>query len=123
SISSAFATRYLGPSTFIGTKLHFIPVLKPAPPLPLRLDSFTSAVTSGGVMCRIALRAAWYPPTASYWRSPNGGKVICCVSGRSMSGIFSENVFQCIRRQVAVQVLVHHHGGRMVAGTEAWIGK
>ena len=45
-------------SISLGTKLHFIPVGKPAPPRPRRLDFFTSSMIGSGVICFRAFSSA-----------------------------------------------------------------
>jgi hypothetical protein len=57
SDSSALTTMYLGKTSF-GTKDHFIPVGKPAPPRPRRPEAFTSSMTCSGVMAVRAFRQA-----------------------------------------------------------------
>src|SRR3972149_1392418 len=54
SISSALHTRYFGCGACspIGTKLHFKPVGKPAPPRPCSEDCLTVSVTSSGSLDR-----------------------------------------------------------------------
>jgi len=43
----------------LGTKDHFMPVGKPAPPRPRRLDFFTSSMMDSGVICCRAFSSAF----------------------------------------------------------------
>src|SRR5438128_1665334 len=65
SLSSAFTTMYLGLGDVRGTKLHFIPVGKPAPPRPRRFEAFTSSMICSGVM-PAAFWNALYPSVERY---------------------------------------------------------
>jgi hypothetical protein len=56
SPSSALTTTYFGFGLSCGMNCHFIPVGKPAPPRPRRLDSLTRVISSSGCMPR-ALRS------------------------------------------------------------------
>jgi hypothetical protein len=78
SLSSALTTRYFGPGPF-GTNDHLRPVGKPAPPRPLRPESFTIAVTSSGVFCRAFFRPT-YPPR--FWYSSRVTAVVRPGFGR-----------------------------------------
>ena len=64
SDSSALTTRYFGFGLSCGMKPHFMPVGKPAPPRPRRLEAFTVSTTSAGAIAR-ALPSAAYPPCCS----------------------------------------------------------
>ena len=57
SDSSALTTRYFGLGLSCGTKDHFMPVGKPAPPRPRRLASLTRLTTSTGCMASALRRA------------------------------------------------------------------
>src|SRR6188472_4105468 len=48
-----------------GTKPHFMPVAKNAPPRPRSWEAFSSSITASGAIAR-AFVSASYPPTASY---------------------------------------------------------
>ena len=64
SDSSALTTRYFGFGLSCGMKPHFMPVGKPAPPRPRRLEAFTASMTSSGGIARAFCSAA-YPPWSS----------------------------------------------------------
>ena len=64
SDSSALTTRYFGLGLSCGMKPHFMPVGKPAPPRPRRLEAFTASTTSAGGIAR-ALCSPAYPPWSS----------------------------------------------------------
>src|SRR3546814_14651672 len=71
--SSALQTRYLAPASGpIGTRPHFTPVGKPAPPRPRRFESLTRDCRSAGVRSLIAVRTPTYPPLASSARRSCG---------------------------------------------------
>ena len=57
SDSSALQSRYVGFGAFFGTKLHFMPVGKPAPPRPRSSESFTICVISSGFIFSAASAA------------------------------------------------------------------
>jgi hypothetical protein len=48
----------MGLPVFWGTKDHFMPAGKPAPPRPLRPEAFTSSMTSAGFFAKRFLKEA-----------------------------------------------------------------
>src|SRR4029077_9714847 len=65
SLSSPLTRMYFGLADSLGTKLHFMPVGKPAPPRPRRLEALTSLMMSSGAMVR-AFCTALYPSSLRY---------------------------------------------------------
>src|SRR6476620_8804898 len=89
SLSSAFTTMYLGLGDVRGTKLHFMPVGKPAPPRPRRFDAFISSMIASGFI-PAALRNALYPSVARYVSMDSElGRPKLRVSTRVSSGLGS----------------------------------
>ena len=66
SPSSALHTTYFWSALYLLANSHFVPVGKPAPPRPRRPDSFTSAITSSGVISVRHFASAEYPSRAMY---------------------------------------------------------
>src|SRR6266480_834673 len=66
SDSSALQTTYFCLGESLGTKLHFIPVGKPAPPRPRKADFLTSPMTSSGDIDVSTFLRASYPPLRRY---------------------------------------------------------
>ena len=64
SDSSALTTRYFGFGLSCGMKPHFMPVGKPAPPRPRRLEALTASTISPAAIAS-ALCSAAYPPWSS----------------------------------------------------------
>ena len=66
SPSSALHTTYFCFSFATLVSSHFLPVGKPAPPLPLNPEFFTSSITLSGVISNNTFSKALYPSNAMY---------------------------------------------------------
>src|SRR5215831_10703502 len=132
SDSSAFTARYLGLGLSLGTKLHFIPVGKPAPPRPRRLLFFTSSMTWAGCMPS-TFSSVRYPPLLRYASSVQefGCPQLRVMTFSGASGIddswpasgagleLGEDCVHCRPRpEVLVVDLVDLQAGRGAAGGE-----
>src|SRR5262245_15142435 len=118
--------RYFGagaPSP-IGTSSHLTPVGKPAPPRPRRFEALTIALTSAGVSSLSAFLSPRYPPARSYSLRESGsasGRMFC-VRGRALL-ITGQRLLQRLGGEVEVEIVVHQHHRRAVAGAQAGHGQ
>src|SRR5664279_1714535 len=138
SLSSPFTSTYFGLSDCFGTNDHFIPVGKPAPPRPRRLEAFISAITQSAPFSS-AWRADWYPSSSRYlsiavaplpkrlestgttsgWETRYAIFELLLSFQWRVGPVLLEHLVEFVRRQILIEVVVHLCGWAPTAGSNA----